>query len=128
MNKIFLPAILVLLLVYVLHIIGFTYAFYTTTWWYDVMMHILGGIGISLSVFWFFKTLNKNVLDKDIYVKVIIFTILAGLLWEGIETFYGIAGAPVGTIAYYVDTIKDIIDDTLGAFITLFLIKLFKKQ
>jgi hypothetical protein len=92
------------------------------------MMHILGGIGIALSLFWFFKTLNKGVADKDIYTKVVIFTVVAGLIWEGIETYYNIAGAPVGTIAYYVDTIKDLIDDTLGSFIALFLLKIFKKQ
>lgn len=128
MNKIFFPAILVLILVYILHIIGFTYAFYTTVWWYDVMMHILGGIGIALSLFWFFKTLNKDIEDRGIYFRVVIFTVVAGLMWEGIETYYRIAGAPVGTIAYYVDTIKDLIDDTLGAFIALFLLKIFKKQ
>ncbi len=127
MNKTYIPAILVLLLVFVLHILGSEYGFYNNIWWYDIMMHILGGIGIGLSVFWFLKTVSKKSTNKTIFIYVVIFTFIAGLLWEGIEAYYDIASAPVGSGAYYFDTVKDLIDDTIGAFISLFFLNKIKK-
>lgn len=127
MNKTYIPAILVLILVYVLHISGSIFGFYNDIWWYDIMMHMLGGIGIALSAYWFLKTISKNKIDKNIGIKIIVLTIVAGLLWEGIEAYYDIASAPFGSRAYYLDTFKDLIDDTIGGFIALFFINKIKK-
>lgn len=127
MNKTYIPAILVLILVYVLHVSGSIFGFYNDIWWYDIMMHMLGGIGIALSAYWFLKTISKNEIDKNIGIKVIVLTIVAGLLWEGIEAYYDIASAPIGSGAYYFDTVKDLIDDTIGGFIALFFINKIKK-
>lgn len=127
MNKTFIPAILVLVLLYTLHISGSVYGFYNNIWWYDVMMHILGGIGIGLSVFWFLKSIKKNSSNKNIFINVIVFTFIAGLLWEGMEAYYGIASAPFGTYDYYFDTIKDLIDDTVGALLVVYILNKIKK-
>lgn len=127
MNKTFIPAILVLIAVFFLHVSGSNYGFYNSIWWYDVMMHILGGVGIALSVYWFLRTINKDKIDKNIFIKVIIYTILAGLLWEGIEAYYDIASAPIGSRPYFIDTIKDLIDDTIGGLIVMFFINKIKK-
>ena len=112
--KIAVLAIVVLVLVLLLHIYGMSSELYITTWYYDIIMHILGGIGISLAVFYVFKNPKY----------IIPLTILAGIAWELFEIYYNIAGARLWTKAYYLDTAKDLLDDFLGSAIVFTILKL----
>ena len=40
-----------------------------------------------------------------------------GDLWEGMEAFYDMTGDPIGTIEYYIDTVKDLFNDVFGAIV-----------
>jgi VanZ family protein len=54
--------------------------------------------------------------------------ICIGLAWEVFESVYGIAGAEVGTFDYYVDSIKDLINDSVGAIIGIVIASFFYKN
>ncbi len=86
---------------------------YVKFWFYDIIVHILGGVGIAFSTLY--------ILENPKYI--IISTIIFGILWEIFEAYYGISGSPVGSFPYIIDTTKDLIDDLIGALIVLSIIK-----
>lgn len=105
-------AVITLLLVLFMHLKGMAYHLYLNYWFYDIIMHVLGGIGIALSALYILKN-PKYIIPA---------TIFAGVVWELFEMYYGIAGAKLWTNAYYADTIKDLFDDTLGSVIIYFIV------
>lgn len=118
MNRTYIPALLTLILLAVLHFLASAYSLYVRLPGYDIPMHIIGGAGLALSIYWIFVTFFKDI--KVSILRVIILTILIGISWELLEYYYDIAGAPLGTIRYYLDTTKDILNDTVGALIAIY--------
>lgn len=96
----------------VLHLLG-NAGFYFQYDWYDVMMHIMGGI--TLGFLGFQVAISHRHIREFSWKKVILAVFLIGLAWEIFEAIFNIAGAPLGTSAYYVDTVKDLFNDCLGA-------------
>ena len=120
MNKIILPVITLisLILLYVLHIYAIDYFWYLHFPYFDIIMHILGGFCIAMSAYFVLKN-----------PKYIIFlTVLAGIIWEIFEVYYDISGWPIDSLAYKIDTIKDILNDTLGAIFAWILIIKIKNK
>ncbi len=99
---------------------------YVQIWWYDIFMHILGGVATG-----FFVCICLNILfpNKKInYLQVIFLTLVFGLIWEGIELYYDITGHPLGTVEYNIDTIADLINDMIGGTIARFIYGKLKKS
>ena len=107
----YIYAVIALLITLGAHILGM-HGLYMQYPWYDIFMHILGGVGIGLFLTAFVKSNLPNL--KHRRTKVITGVFIAGLIWELIEVHYDIAGEPLWTKAYYLDTLKDLIDDTIG--------------
>jgi len=122
MNKTYIPALLVLIVLLVLHCIGTEYHLYVKIGWYDIMMHVLGGVGIGLSTYWVLKTFVARDFGNYFWL-IITITFFLGLAWEIMEAIYNIAGGPVGSRIYYIDTVKDLFNDTLGAVIAYLFIR-----
>ena len=115
MNNLKISSITIALLLILLfmHVYGMYAHLYTIFWFYDIIVHILGGVCVALSLYCFGLFFNISALKKIWVITVLTFA--AGLAWEVFEVYYDIAGHPFGTGAYIFDTIKDLIDDTLGA-------------
>ncbi len=123
MNKSYIPALCSVILLAFLYYIGNKYYLFVRTTWFDIVMHLLGGMAIALSVYWFLKTvLRDKLLDAHLWV-ILLVTLIVGILWEGFEWYYDIAGGPLGSIKYYNDSVKDLFNDTLGAFIIYLFLK-----
>lgn len=103
----------VLILILILHLFGMYEHLYISYWYYDIILHILGGVGIALSALFILKNPRY----------IILITIVAGILWELFEAYYGITGAPVGSYSHKIDTVKDLVDDTLGALVVYLISK-----
>ena len=111
--EIFITSILVALL----HQLALSFYLYWTTWWFDVLMHFLGGVVIGLLAVYFFfvsgyvrATLEiKNL--TIIFLTVMASILVVGLTWELWEIFAGFSHH----IEDRVDTIKDLVMDVLGA-------------
>jgi len=89
---------------------------------YDIYLHIGGGFGIYLLVRAVLKSWKPGLENTAKGRWLILLGVLVvGLIWEGYEWYFDIAGAPVGTAAYYVDLVKDLINDLLGGVIALYL-------
>lgn len=104
-----LPAITIALslLLFVLHSKAIDGYWYLKIPFYDLITHFLGGVCIALSALY--------VLKNPRYIIPI--TIIVGLAWEVFEVYYGISGWPLHTLNYWVDSVKDMFVDTLGALV-----------
>lgn len=85
--------------------------------YYDIFMHLFGGFAIGLSVAAVVELHGGMIRHKTWFILGSV--LLAGVGWELFEAYYDIAGAPVGTHAYGIDTVKDLIDDVLGGVIAV---------
>jgi len=122
--KIYIAAYIVLALVLVGEILGIKAGYFVVYPFYDMPMHILGGLGIGLFVGAFVAVRSAGFKSP---VKVVLVGVLvAGLLWELFEIYYNIAGYPLWTKAYYLDTAKDLIDDMIGGSVAALILKAFK--
>jgi hypothetical protein len=104
----------------VLHKIALSLSLYWNIWWFDILMHFLGGALIALITLFFIY--DSKFFNFSIKKPIIIFsaaigmTLIIGLSWELWELFVGFTDAYTDQV----DTIADLINDTLGA-ITVYL-------
>lgn len=97
------------LLFWLLNFIALTFYLYWTTGWYDYMMHFLGGLTVGVLVIWTFNIKNKSPLS---FLVVFISVLVVGGGWEVFEYVNDITFSTEG---YTLDTIHDLIMDSLGA-------------
>ena len=112
--KIYIFALVVLTAVLLAHLLGINGLYFQYSF-YDIFMHILGGVGIGLFITAFVKS-NFSHFTNALHVRrnIVIGVFLVGIVWELFEIYFNIAGAPLWTKAYYIDTVKDLIDDMIG--------------
>lgn len=101
-------------ILYYLHQLALDNHLYMKFWFYDIMMHFLGGVCVALLIYCIALFFNLNFLKNNI-LNIIFCTFVIGVFWELFEVYYKIAGHPIHTLAYKLDTIKDLIMDTSGA-------------
>lgn len=111
--KISIFTILVLTLLLVLHLWGMAEHLYVEYWFYDIILHFLGGAGVAVSILCISKLLNIPLIKSNM-INIIYLTFIAGVAWELFELYYDIAGHVFGTFEYNSDTVKDLIMDSLG--------------
>jgi hypothetical protein len=94
--------------------------------WLDSIVHILGGVVVSLT---FLGIISKYISEKS-YYKIsygIVFALIIGIIWEFYELKTG-AALP-SDIKYPMDTIGDLACDALGGIIgSLYMIWNNKQQ
>lgn len=124
-------ALLVLLLVIgAAHYAGLINRWYWSVSWYDIPLHILGGLWIGLLFFYLFearfqfvspgRTLRDYVL---LFFLVLGFVSFFGILWEFFEYFGDVFLLAKGRAAILQeglkDTLGDFLSDLLGGFLAL---------
>ena len=105
------------LLMLILQLIALEEFLYWRWWWFDLLMHFLGGVligGIALVVSDVWKTPKA--------ITFIVLLILIGVGWEVFERFFGL----YKEAGYLLDTFIDLIMDTIGAFVVYSVVKLWK--
>ena len=100
----------------VFHLIALAFYFYWTLWWFDIMMHFLGGIIGGFITIWF-------LFDSDIFythvpsgkeTALLAFAVvlMVAVLWEVFEYKAGLTGSEP---RYISDVFSDLAFGTLGA-------------
>lgn len=101
-----------------LHILAVIFYLYWFIWWFDMPLHFLGGLCVGFFSMWvvsmFVKLIQSN--NKKILVSAILGALFVGLMWEWFEYVNGITYNTVGS--YKLDTIKDLILDCLGGYVS----------
>ncbi|OGI46772.1 hypothetical protein A2121_00185 [Candidatus Nomurabacteria bacterium GWB1_40_6] len=92
---------------------------YFSIWWFDMLMHFGGGFWVGLFFIWFFSIkdlpifqLSFEKIDFKLILKVLLFVLFFGILWELFEVFVHnyIAQDPFSVL----DTTSDIFFDFGG--------------
>lgn len=88
---------------------------YSLLWWFDIPMHFLGGLWLSLIALWFLNL--RDISIKSIF-KIIIIVFVVGILWEVFEVTVkdSITKNPFDLY----DTISDLSFDIAGGFSGVF--------
>ena len=84
-----------------------------TLWYFDIVMHSLGGAWVGLFFIYFFSRIGQAHPARKFFLKVFLASLLAGILWEFYEFYiYQI----VSLIRFdVVDVATDVVCDALGA-------------
>lgn len=88
----------------VLHETGLLLSLYWQCWWFDLVVHFLGGLAIGFFAHYF---LQKKY--HAVYAALAV-----ALCWELFEV--GIVQIPVAGASYFIDTILDVIIGMVGVF------------
>ena len=104
------------LLLLILQILGVVFYFFWRFPWIDIPMHFLGGLIIALTAFAFlcyFKGVWFPVSHRFIFLFLVVMTLSLGIGWE----FFQLAMKTsfLNAPGFLFDTIKDVVDDTLGS-------------
>lgn len=119
--KTYLLALLVLAFLLAFHALGIAEYYYLYFWFYDIVAHILGGLGIGLFAIAVLKTFWPSFLRRNRWQKIALCVFLVGLGWEAFEVYFNIAGYNFGTKMYFVDTVKDLVDDVIGGLLAVYI-------
>lgn len=107
---------LVLAILVALHLVGSSFSWYWVYPWFDVLVHILGGLWVGLVFLWLASYLNQINSLKDYRAKSLLIALVAALLvgvvWELIENYAQIAF--VNANSYSLNTALDLLNDSIG--------------
>ncbi|OHA18170.1 MAG: hypothetical protein A2664_01730 [Candidatus Taylorbacteria bacterium RIFCSPHIGHO2_01_FULL_46_22b] len=116
----------VALLVLLLNLVGLRYELYWYLWWYDIVLHFLGGLVLGLAATWFFGTVHHRFghIRTGLLISLILsFVLFGGIVWEWFEY---ISGITLISVAWYqLDVLMDVLMDMLGGMCAFWI---WKKQ
>ena len=93
------------------------YFLYFRFWWFDIVMHFLGGVFSALALLWAYHYVFGKYFDQRrerLLLVALVGTLIVGVLWEVFESIAGIHALEGNIIP---DTSLDIIMDLLGAYV-----------
>lgn len=128
-HKLFLRAFIILALVGFLNYLAEVFYFHWTLWWYDIILHHLGGACAGTAfLYFYFDFFKLSKFDKIKAVKLtFLFVLFIGVAWEIYELLHHDTSLADG-VYYYRDTISDLIADSVGGFFAvIFSFKHFEK-
>jgi hypothetical protein len=99
----------------VLHHFAIAHFWYWTLWWFDVVMHILGGVALGLAALWFlllFRFLERCS-PRQVFALTLAVVLVVGIGWEAFEFFAQLFVQG----HFFPDTFHDIAADVAGGLI-----------
>lgn len=120
-NRLFFRAVTLFLLVCVLEYFAEVFYFHWTIWWYDVILHHLGGACAGTAFLYSYYDLFKiSKFNKQGAIKLVfLFVLFVGVVWEIYELIHGDSSFSDG-VFYYRDTFSDLIADSAGGFFSVY--------
>jgi len=109
-----LPIAVVGLAIAILYPLAFAYLLFWNLWWYDILLHFLGGAFVVAVARWSLASAPPSVLRLSRLRPLlfyIVITFFIGVLWEFFEFAADLTYVHSG---YWVDTCTDLIMDMLG--------------
>ncbi len=107
-------------LIFILDIIANQYFLYWYFWWFDMLMHFLGGFWVALLTYYIFflSSYFKNISKKfSIFILSLVTVLVVGVLWEVFEYIMSVSTQQSN---YILDTNLDLLMDILGWLIAYF--------
>lgn len=114
-KKLFIRIALFISFIFIVNSIAVYFHWYSSLWWFDMIMHFLGGAWLGLLFLWLFNVENFS---ASLFFKVILSVLIIGLLWEVYEIVVNDQIAK--NIFDYQDSVSDLFFDLSGSFTALF--------
>jgi uncharacterized membrane protein YjdF len=111
-NEVLKRLAILVFIVFLLNTAGSFFGWYELLPWYDMVMHFLGGLWLSLVAVWvLYKYMEVR---KDAIFSILLFVLVGAILWEVLEyAVQAIANTP-GLLATMPDSISDVILGLIG--------------
>lgn len=121
---------LVLVVISILNYLGGQFYWYWTYKWFDIPVHMLGGVWVGLTALWLWSHFMHLKVVKTFRMKalgVVVFAaFFVGISWEIFELLGGITN--MSDKVYWPDTIGDIVNDFVGGMLAYFAFIKIKKS
>lgn len=110
--------------IFLLHILGTSFFWYAKYFWFDIPMHILGGLWVGLLISYILEDRLRMLDFKKsplITLSIVLsLTTLVGIAWEVFELAAGTIPAYLSpvferNVPIYQDSLYDLLNDVLGA-------------
>jgi|SRR3989344_6974198 len=128
-TKLFKLTSVLLFLIFVLYFLELKFYLSWTVWWYDILLHFLGGGVVGMATLLIFEKLfdTEAVSVFKAVLMGVIGAFVVGMLWEILELRLDLVSFSDGAI-YITDTTSDLVLDMTGAFLGVFYgLKTWKK-
>ena len=113
----YIPIFYILVITAILHFLAIKFYLYWDFWWFDIIVHFLGGIWAGATVFWvyYFSGWFKNPIIRPQYffLLALLGAFIIGLMWEIFEYKAGLTFVIPGR-DYVTDTLCDLGMDIVG--------------
>jgi hypothetical protein len=119
-KRLSIPFYSLIILIFVLNSVATKFSWYFSVWYFDMIMHFLGGFWIGLAYVYLLSPEDKSI---STVFKILLFVIFIGIGWEVYEIWVNeiIIQNPLN----FLDIISDILFDLSGG--TLAILYFFKK-
>lgn len=109
-----------------LHVRALQESWYWSFSWFDILMHFLGGVCVALLIAYILILIRgKLVYDEFIQTAFVIGgTFVVGLFWEAFEHIFNVVFDPLQSV----DTVIDLLMDTLGALVVNWSLNISEKS
>lgn len=131
-TPLFIWIFITIVIVATLHFSALQFYLYWRFWWFDILIHFLGGLWVGLSFLWLFfqsgfVNIIKNNKNNNLAVAFLA-SLFIGIMWEIFEYHFGTVFTDASN--YVVDTITDISFDLVGGFAAycIFVLKKYHKM
>ena len=111
-----------LFIAFLIIIVNYYANFYQVYWifpWFDIPMHILGGVMVGLFAQTAMDHLDRHKINKKRFILAIGSAFIVGFIWELVELHFGVTDflGPNSRL----DTLKDLMDDIIGGGLSIWL-------
>ncbi len=120
-KKLLFKACLLIFFIWLIHTLANAFYWYSAIWWFDIPMHIMGGMFLALTAgALFFKALLP-LSFRERLVTILLFVLIVGLSWELFEYFVQnfIKGDQLASLP---DSVKDMMMDLFGGIVASYFV------
>ncbi len=115
MNKKLLQvSCIVIFFIWTVNALANQFYWYSAMWWFDIPMHIMGGIFLGCSAGALFFNRIVKLSRYDITVTILLFVLALGIGWEFFEYMVQAIVKGGSQLANVPDSIKDVFMDMVG--------------
>ena len=116
-QKSFALLALLLYIILSLHLLALYFYWYWVFWWYDILLHFLGGLWLGGTALWFLRYVKneKHSTVATIYFFPLLITIIVGLSWELFE--FSLDTFIIFQTNDIIDTMSDLGMDIVGSLV-----------
>lgn len=113
--------------IFLLNLLAHFLYWYSAIWWFDMLMHTLGGVFLGLWALWYEAKILHTKTLRELFLMVMVPVLLLGVAWEGYEYLVQFFIKNV-MIANLPDSVSDLACDLLGGMLVFVFVLLLQKR